>query len=68
MCGVAALHADVYAATGRGGLVRVQNDVWRKNEIDIGKGGAADWQIVKQVFVHEIGDVADDRLRVHVVG
>src|SRR5271163_1944556 len=66
--GAARLHADIHAATGGGGAARIEDDAFRENKIDGSERGAANGEIVEDVFVDEIGDVADDGLRVDVVG
>ena len=65
--GVATLHSDIDATAGRRGFVGIEDDVGRKNEIDGGKCGAANGQVVKNIFVHEIRDVSNHRLRMNVV-
>ena len=66
--GAAPLHADEHAATRGGHFVGIEDDSFGKIEIDGGESGAANRQIVENIFVHEIGDVADDCLRMHVIG
>src|ERR1700690_4662299 len=64
----ARLHPDVDATTGGRHLVRVENNSFREYEINRRKRRTAHRQIVKEIFVHEICEVPDDRLRMYVVG
>src|SRR4029077_705674 len=61
------LHADEHAATRGGGFVGIQNAALGKYEIDWCKRGAANWQVMEQIFVEEIRYVTDDGLRMNVV-
>src|SRR5271170_7673251 len=66
--GVAALHADEDAAAGGSHFVGIEHDAFGKFEIDGGEGRAGDGQVVENIFVHEIGDVADYGLGMDVIG
>src|ERR1700730_210912 len=64
----ASLHAYENTATGGGHTTRIDDSAFGENKINGRKSGAADRQVVKNVLVHEVGDVADNGLRMNVVG